>query len=315
MSDLREQASWDSSESSALDRAANTSATHGAYLDDLASVPYGKDATAFNMSEQGGCTHRAQAAAEPAQLVKRQSCVPGDITAAFGEIARQPTQYYIAVTVARVTYALCLALVWVVGWLFSDIYWPCVVPPAVNAMCVLIEVASVHTQGPMRHATSLFGRIALLLTIATFTFVTTLPIFLATPKKPFSHHYVQTAASCVLAFAGCIFVQTPIILIVRKFGVVATQHTFWGVLAQALLRTCTFVDCWTDCEVSVLLWHRVRCEPIYKYMSMRCMDNQVSIPGMHYRPTSVLRVNPPSQEAHSAAPRAWISSIICVINL
>ena len=205
MSDLREQASWDSSESSALDRAANTSATHGAYLDDLASVPYGKDATAFNMSEQGGCTHRAQAAAEPAQLVKRQSCVPGDITAAFGEIARQPTQYYIAVTVARVTYALCLALVWVVGWLFSDIYWPCVVPPAVNAMCVLIEVASVHTQGPMRHATSLFGRIALLLTIATFTFVTTLPIFLATPKKPFSHHYVQTAASCVLAFAGCIF--------------------------------------------------------------------------------------------------------------
>ena len=172
-----------------------------------------------------------------------------------------PTHYYAAVTIARVTYVICIATTWVLGWLLSDVPWPFVIPPAINAVIVSAGVARVHMLGPMQHASSCWGRMALLFNISTFTFVTVLPIFLPTRQKPFANRFAQTIASCVLAFAGCTFVQTPVILFAHKSGIVATRHTIKSLLVQALLHASLFADCWTDCEVSVLLWDRVRCMP------------------------------------------------------
>ena len=180
------------------------------------------------------------------------------VLSAYAEVSSTPSQYYVAVTLARALYGITLIVYWAVGWLLSDVAWPFIIPPVVGALAVWAEIAQVHRRGPMQHDASAIGRVALAFTVTVFTYVTLLPIFMPVRRKPFAARFLQTLGSAFLAFAGCVFVQTPVIFFARKLGVATLDHSFWSLMLQAAIRTFTFIDCWTDCEVTVILWSKVR---------------------------------------------------------
>ena len=69
--------------------------------------------------------------------------------------------------------------------------------------------------------------------------------------------FQQTVGSIMLAFCGCIFVQTCIITVARHHGINVSSIGVMELLGHAAIVTSTFADCWTDAEISALLFREV----------------------------------------------------------
>ena len=183
------------------------------------------------------------------------------IVRACCEVSSTTSTHYLVVIGACVLYGLTLVTFWVIGWLLAYVQWMLTIPPSVGALVVWVQCGRVHSLGPTQHAQTTMARAVLTLTVIVFTYVTLFPIFVSQLHQPFASQLLQICGSASLAFAGCVFMQTPIILLAERLGVMASSLSLRKLLWQAALRTSAFIDCWTDFQMSVILFSKVRSWP------------------------------------------------------